>query len=54
MSLFDVDLCGKQHKNIRVLKVENTSVLGVLKFFEKTFIGGYLSQTDNTCQEARS
>lgn len=27
MSLFDAELCGKQHKNIRALEVESTSVL---------------------------
>lgn len=30
MSLFDAGLCGKQHKNIRALEVESTSVLTAL------------------------
>lgn len=56
MSLFDAGLGGKQHKNIRALEVESTSVLTALLHKLPSSLGDCLplhksSSKNNSCKD---
>lgn len=55
MSLFDAGLGGKQHKNIRALEVESTSVLTALLHKLPSSLGGCpphkSSSKNNSCKD---